>query len=398
MTDDGTGVGGTLRDGADGAGGPSDPTWRWAASASAEELATAVRTLPDTAPVALDLAAEPPGPWDDEAAGLGSPAPAVTATRRGSGDADGDPDGDLVVLDDATGAVVAQLTGDAPTRAQLAALRGVRHLRLPLAATRGPVEYARVLQALALAGVPAVTGPLPLVVRRLVGADLADVVAGTHVGHTADPLTRRDVAVRARRAALLRQVRQPPAVRVVVTGDAVLVRQSWPSGWAPPDVVRVDRPASHDLVPRHHDVVVHAGGDLCYGPFHVLDAALELTVGPADVVGVRPTLVHLPGLDVWVRRPPDGTGPGVRSPSWAVRRDVDPDVVAALVRGDEVDGRLLHDLGVVGVAAPAERDDLLRVAAAQWARTPAAFRDWGADLPWSPGRAATARSWFDVGC
>lgn len=400
LTDDGTGVGGTLRDGAHGAGGQSGPTWRWAASASAEELAAAVHALPDAVPAALDLAAEPPAPWDDETAGSVSSPPTATATRPTSsdpaGDPAGDPDDDLVALDDATGAVVTHLTAGGPAPGQVARLRGVRHLRLPLTATRGPVEYARLLQALALAGVPVLTGPLPFVVRRLVGADLADVVGGTHAGDTADPLARRDVAVRARRAALLQQVRQAPAVRVVVTGDAVLVRQSWPSTWPPPDVVRSDRPVPGDLLPRQHDVVVHVGGDLHYGPFHVLDSALELTVGPADVVGVRPTLVHLPDLDVWVRRGPAGTGARVRPPAWAVRRDVDPGAVAALARGEEVDGRLLHDLGVVAVASPAERDDLLTGAAAQWARTPATFRDWGAEVPWAAGRAAAARSWFDL--
>lgn len=393
LTDDGTGVGGTLRDGPDGTGGPSDPTWRWAASASAPELAAAVRALPDAVPAPPDPGLEPPVPWDDGAGGSASPAPAATATRPGSSDAGGD----LAVLDDATGAVLTHLSGAGPTPPQLARLRAARHLRLPLAATRGPVQYASLLQALALAGVPVLTGPLPLVVRRLVGADLADVVAGTHEEDTADPLARRDVAVRARRAALLRQVHRAPAVRVVVTGDAVLARQSWPSGWAPPDVVRVASPAPGDLLPRHHDVVVHVGGDLHYGPFHVLDAALELAVGPADVVGVRPTLVHLPGIGVWVRRAPAGTGGRVRSPAWAVRRDVGPDVVAALARGEEVDGRLLHDLGVVGVAPPTERDDLLTVATAQWARTPAAFRDWGADTPWAAGGPAAVRSWFAAG-
>lgn len=230
--------------------------------------------------------------------------------------------------------------------------------------------------AAAAAGVPVRTGPLPRVVRHLLGADLADAVEAVTPADLADPVARAARTRRARRAALAPRVVPPTAITVVLTDGARVLDQRLPPGWPP--VRQVTDDASDPADPAEPGdpagVTVRTVPGALHGPHLVVDAVLDARSRPAGVlVAAAPRLTYLTDVDVWVLSRTD-------SP------EASADAAAA---GPPTD--------VVRVAGPAERDVALRDAERQWSGTPAALgEEWGPGTPWDAGRSPAFRSWFET--
>ncbi|RIQ20887.1 hypothetical protein DY240_16515, partial [Jiangella rhizosphaerae] len=81
-------------------------------------------------------------------------------------------------------------------------LRPYAGVQVPFGAATGPVELAGFLRQLLVGGIPVYAPDLPLVVRRLLGPVLGELVATLTPSTLADPNRRERWSVAARRAAL----------------------------------------------------------------------------------------------------------------------------------------------------------------------------------------------------
>lgn len=250
-------------------------------------------------------------------------------------------------------------------QAELAALRPFAGLAVPYGAASGPIELAGLLRQLLVGGVPVLAPDLPLVVRRLLGRPLGDLVAGLTTATLADPDRREQWSVAARRTALRTATSadggtsSPPSVTAVVPpGDAKLLRdlrrQTWPAL-----TVRVAANAAERrraLETCETELVTLPASGLSYAPEHVEDLVLGRGYGRQPVSGVRVRRTFLPLLDTTVRSP----GPGgerhataltaatvLGSPHDLLRLGVDLIDDGARTAVDVgADGFAIHDLGI----------------------------------------------------
>lgn len=370
-------------------------TWRWAAAAPAEDLLEAVEQLDGMELPAVDPAGVSPAGFDPLEGRTGAPVGRLRAARGGE-----------VRVTDEGGDVVATLRpADGLVRGDLDALRGFRHLRAAVHDLAGPVQLAVLLRQLAVAGVPVLTGPLPLPVARLVGPSTASCLQELTAHTTGDPLLRESWSVSVRRSAMLEVAGAEPvaAVSVVATAastdgrerlDAQLRRQTH----QPVEVL-------HSPVEGRAEAVARCSGQwvamvdegLWYGPDHLRDLLLAARYSGAEVVGCEPRLVYLPELDLTVRLP----GGAAERPS----RDLHPATVLASLEAAAVlaageaprSAYATHHLGVLRTEVGGERRERsLQRAVGQWPGPPP-VPHLGLTAPhWSPpGRARGLRSPFD---
>ncbi|WP_116947272.1 hypothetical protein [Jiangella endophytica] len=257
----------------------------------------------------------------------------------------------------------------------LAQVRPYAGVQVPFGAATGPVELAGFLRQLLVGGVPVYAPDLPLVVRRLLGTVLGDLVAGLTPSTLADPVRRERWSVAARRAALRAATAaagvasSPPSVTAVVApGDAVLLRdlrrQTWPAL-----TVRVAEGAAERrraVEACETDLVTLPASGLSYAPEYVEDLVLGRGYGQRPVSGLRVRRTFLPALDTTVRAPGEPTerpadsltaATVLASPGDALAlglADLD-DPLTLVDVGD--DGYATHDLGVWRVVRDAAATD-----------------------------------------
>ena len=244
------------------------------------------------------------------------------------------------------------------TENDVAALRPYSGLDFDQLAPSGPVEAARLLSQLAVAGIPARTGPLHAAVRSLLGPGISEILEGFPV--QMDPLDRESRSISMRRGALDRfggpqYWRNVPEVGNLTTGsrDSVSVllttkrpdqvgfalaqmeRQTWPDI----EVVlglhgfTADAPGVREAIAQFARPiqVVELPGDLLfgvalnrvshaasgtvltkvddddwYGENHLRDLMQARYYSGATLVGCQVEFVYLEFLDVTTRRQPMG--------------------------------------------------------------------------------------------
>lgn len=246
---------------------------------------------------------------------------------------------------------------------QLAALRPYAGVRVPFAAGSGPVELAGLLRQLLVGGVPVLAPDLPLVVRRLLGPVLGDLVVSLTPSMLADPDRREHWSVAARRAALHAATSaagvpsSPPSVTAVVpAGDAAVLRdlrrQTWPALTVVAAAGAAERRRA--LEECSTELVTLPAAGFGYAPEHVEDLVLGRGYGQRPVSGALARRTFLPSLDVTVRAAgPVGERPAATltaatvlgSPADLLRLGVDAadGPTATVDVGD--DGYAIHDLG-----------------------------------------------------
>ncbi|TDD73003.1 hypothetical protein E1262_00480 [Jiangella aurantiaca] len=257
----------------------------------------------------------------------------------------------------------------------LTRLRPYAGVQVPFGAAPGPVELAGFLRQLLVGGVPVYAPDLPLVVRRLLGPVLGELVATLTPSTLADPYRRERWSVAARRAALRAATAaagvasSPPSVTAVVApGDAALLRdlrrQTWPAV-----TVRVADGAAERrqaLETCETDLVTLPVAGLSYAPEHVEDLVLGRGYGQRPVSGVLMRRTFLPALDTTVRAAGEGGERPARTLTAATVLGSPADLLAlGLDRSDAPaatvdvgdDGYAIHDLGVRRIARDAATVD-----------------------------------------
>ncbi|WP_146605357.1 hypothetical protein [Jiangella anatolica] len=268
--------------------------------------------------------------------------------------------------------------------AQLTELRAYAAVEVPFGAAAGPVELAGYLRQLLVAGVPVLAPDLPLVVRRLLGPVLGELVATLTYATVADPDRRERWSVAARRAALRAATAaagvasSPPSVTAIVSpGDTGVLddlrRQTWPALTVRPAGDAAERQRALETCTT--ELVTLPAAGLRYAPEHVEDLVLGRGYGLRPISGVRVRRTFLPALDVTVRapglpseRPADSltaaTVLGSPADLLALGLDRLDDPLAPVDVGD--DGYAVHDRGVCRVARdPGELDRALRAGGRQ---------------------------------
>ncbi|SDU86350.1 hypothetical protein [Jiangella alkaliphila] len=259
--------------------------------------------------------------------------------------------------------------------ATLTLLRRYAGVRVPFGAAAGPVELAGFLRQLLVGGVPVLAPDLPLVVRRLLGPVLGELVATLTPSELTDPDRRERWSVAARRAALRSATAAagvasslPSVTAVIAPGEAALLRELRRQTW-PALTVRVADGAAERrraLETCETDLVTLPAAGLSYAPEHVEDLVLGRGYGQLPLSGVRVRRTFLPALDTTVRAPgepserPAGslTAPTVLgSPADLLALGVDglDDALAPVDTGDG--GYAIHDLGVRRVVRDAAGTD-----------------------------------------
>lgn len=244
------------------------------------------------------------------------------------------------------------------TENDVAVLRDHSALDFDQLAPSGPVEAARLLSQLAVAGIPARTGPLHPAVRSLLGTGVADAFEG--FPDQMEPLDRESGSISLRRDALDRfggplYWRSVPAVRALTTGSndtvsvllttkrpaqvgfalAQMERQTWPDlevvlglhgfGATEPGVqeaiAQFSRPIQVLELPgdllfgaalnrvshaASGTVVTKVDDDDWYGENHLRDLMQARYYSGATMVGCQVEFVYLEFLDITTRRRPMG--------------------------------------------------------------------------------------------
>jgi Glycosyl transferase family 2 len=273
----------------------------------------------------------------------------------------------LAVLDDAGRRLAALDPVRGVTENDVALLRPFQRVDLDPSCADGPAPLAAALSALAVAGVPVRTGPLPETVRLLLGPDLAKTLESLDEARAADPLARESWSVTTRRTALLRfspasrwrsagrRIGRPTApdasVSVILATKRVanlpfaltqVARQSWPdselvlalhgiSARNPAVVAALaDFPRPVNVLGVDADVifgeVLNAALDRCsgrfvakmddddwYGPHHLTDLVLAHSYSGAMLVGIADHFTYLEATDTTIRDVRHGTE------QWATR-------------------------------------------------------------------------------
>lgn len=257
----------------------------------------------------------------------------------------------------------------------LARLRPYAGVQVPFGAATGPVELAGLLRQLLVGGVPVYAPDLPLVVRRLLGPVLGELVATLTPSTLADPGRRERWSVAARRAALRAATAaagvasSPPSVTAVAApGDAALLRDLRRQSWPALTVVVADGAGERRkaLETCATDLATLPASGLSYAPEHVEDLVLGRGYGQRPVSGTVVRRTFLPALDTTVRAP---GSPSERPASALTAATVlgSPADLLALGLADlddgltpvDVgdDGYAIHDLGVWRVARDAAAAD-----------------------------------------
>ncbi|MFC5379500.1 hypothetical protein [Aquipuribacter nitratireducens] len=221
----------------------------------------------------------------------------------------------------------------------VAALRPLSAVEVTWSSVRDPLAHTRLVVALAAAGVPLVSGPLPRWAEHLLGRPLARLV-GRAPGPWA-PLERETHSIRLRRAVERAAPAGPePEVGVVLCSRRpgmlrhAVEQVAGQRGVRPVLVIALhgverlpdDARGALDDSGLAADVAVHgadevfgdvltaavrrAGTDLVtkwddddwYGPHHLRELRTALTTSGAAVVGCNAEFVHLEALDVTVAR------------------------------------------------------------------------------------------------
>lgn len=323
---------------------------------------------------ALDLPDELP-PVDERVI---NPAGFVATPRRGTGALAATRSAPwAVTLDD--GVVTEFPPSGCVGDADIARLRDLRAVAVRWDGRLRPVAAARVVAALAAAGVPLVTErPPPGWARRLIGGDLAALLGSVTVPDLADDLRREEHSVRLRRCALRGHgvrarwlglaaaaglpappepkvsvvlcTRRPGRIRFaleqiarqrladveVVVGlhgvpaDAIEVAAALRGFGRPHTVVEIDADVPFGTA-LNRAAALASGTHLAkmddddwYGPEHLADMLLAAAYSGADLVGCAAEFVYLedPGVTVrrraWTERPADHVAGG----TMVMSRDV----------------------------------------------------------------------------
>lgn len=206
--------------------------------------------------------------------------------------------------------------------ATLARLRPYAGVQVPFGAATGPVELAGFLRQLLAGGVPVYAPDLPLVVRRLLGPVLGELVATLTPSTLADPSRRERWSVAARRAAL----RAATAAAGVAS--------------SPGERRKALETCTTELA------TLPAGG-LRYAPEHVEDLVLGRGYGQRPISGVLVRRTFVPALDTTVRTP---GSPAERPASTLTAATVLASPADLLALG-------LADVGADDALAPVDVDD-----------------------------------------
>lgn len=259
--------------------------------------------------------------------------------------------------------------------AALELLRPYAGVQVPFGAATGPVELAGFLRQLLVGGVPVYAPDLPLVVRRLLGPVLGELVATLTPSTLADAGRRESWSVAARRAALRAATAAagvasslPSVTAVVPPGAPALLRDLRRQTWAALTVVVADGAEARRRAVEscETDLVTLPAPGLSYAPEHVEDLVLGRGYGQRPVSGVRVRRTFLPALDTTVRAPGSRSeqpasaltaATVLGSPADVLALDLTEldDPLATVEVGD--DGYAVHDLGVRRVVRDAAGTD-----------------------------------------
>ena len=303
-------------------------TWAWLAHAEPAALRVAAAAFQQVRVPPVNTAVISPAGFD-VLVGRPRPRMARLITRERVG---------MIIVDERDRPVVNLGTPPVLAAKDLARLRGFSGVQVTPTLAVGPVQLAALMAQLLVGGVPVASSALPFSVRKLLGADLANLVEELSPVILADQRLREQWSVRARRCAMLAfttaggVLSARPVVAVVVdVSDTPTTRrllaqisaQTWPALEIclatprraadisaltdllamPVHVVRHDDLASarHEALGQTTaELATYLSAGLRYGPEHVTDLVLGYGYSRASIVGVLARRTYIEAIDVTV--------------------------------------------------------------------------------------------------